>query len=127
MRELRTYVMTLAAATLGVAISLQPAGAQGLHIGAEAGLNVSDLSIESDGDEAETSTQVGLRVGGVLRYDFSPVLGFQTGASFSQKGAGDVTVDVRYDRGLTDIAEGDRLEIENRSFQATAGYVVSIP
>lgn len=65
-----------------------PAAGQGLDIGAEAGINVSDLSVDAAGsDETETST--GLRVGGVLRLDLGPMFGLQTGVYYSEKGATD--------------------------------------
>lgn len=63
-----------------------PAAGQGLDIGAEAGVNISDLSIEDEG-EFETESTTGLRVGGVLRVGLSEVFGLQSGLYYSQKGA----------------------------------------
>lgn len=214
---------------LALFFAVQPLDAQGLGIGVEAGLNVSDLSVDTDVDGTQFDAETGFRAGGVLRYDFAPVIGIQTGASYSQKGAafsndigtsqeieleyvevplllqlniptgpapvnprlfaggtlnfeiacdqmvssatvdgsgqcsaeelgdfafdtkstdigflfgggldfpagpGALTVDVRFDLGLSDIndvaedAVGDPAELKNRNFQATAGYVVSLP
>lgn len=80
-----------------------PAAGQGLGIGAEAGINVSDVSFEG---EAETESNTGLRVGGVLRLGLSSVLGLQTGAYFSEKGTTDVTepdVDIDLDLSYVEI------------------------
>lgn len=53
------------------------------------------------------------------------LLGVQTGLSVSRKGA----VDVRFDLGLADVDDvpDSPTELENRNFQATAGYVISVP
>lgn len=72
------------ASVLALVVAVPPAAGQGLGLGVEAGLNVSDLS-SSGGTNLEAET--GYRFGAVLRYDFAPVIGLQTGASFSQKGA----------------------------------------
>lgn len=86
---MRKFFSLATATILGISLSVSPAYAQGLDIGAEAGLNVSDLSVDADGESVDTSAETGFRFGGILRFDFSPVVGFQTGASFSQKGATD--------------------------------------
>lgn len=215
-------VFSLATVTvLSLFLAFQPLDAQGVGIGFEAGLNVSDLSVDSDGNGTEFDAETGFRAGGVLRYDFAPVIGIQTGASYSQKGAafendggtsqdieleylevplllqlniptgpapvnprlfaggtvnieiacnstqadeesecsvaqvagqdfepkstdvgflfgagldfpagpGALTVDLRFDLGLSDINDvaDNPNDLKNRNFQATAGYLISLP
>lgn len=209
---------------LALFFAVQPLDAQGVGLGVEAGLNVSDLSVDTEGEGTEFDAETGFRAGGVLRYDFAPVIGFQTGLSFSEKGAtsdaetatsaielqylevplllqlniptgpapvnprlfaggtvnfelacdltassagvsvesecdsddlgeaaldtkstdigflfgggldfpagpGALTVDVRFDLGLSDINDvaDSPTELKNRNFQATAGYLISLP
>lgn len=62
-----------------------PAVGQGVDIGVEAGLNVSDIDIE--GSEADTESLTGFRAGGVLRLGLGSMFGLQSGLYYSQKGA----------------------------------------
>jgi len=79
-----------------------PAAGQGLEIGAEAGLNLADLSVEDDEGNTETETRTGLRVGAVMRWSFSSLLGLQAGGYYSEKGATaveagtDLAIDLTY-------------------------------
>lgn len=82
-RSLRSLVSALVA----LVVLAPSAAGQGLDIGAEAGINVSDLTVEDDEGNTETETRTGLRVGAVLRWGFSPLLGLQTGGYYSEKGA----------------------------------------
>lgn len=59
-------------------------------VGGQAGLNISDLSIEQAGEDLETESETGLRAGAVLGWNFSEVFGLQTGAAYSEKGASTV-------------------------------------
>lgn len=61
-----------------------PAVGQGVDIGAEAGLNVSDIDIE--GSDVDTESVTGFRAGGVLRLSLGPTFGLQSGLYYSQKG-----------------------------------------
>lgn len=218
---MRTFFRLATASVLALVFALQPLDAQGVGLGVEGGLNVSDLSVEDGGALGDFDAETGVRAGAVLRYDFGPVLGFQTGASLSQKGAssdeegmsqrirldylevplllqlnipagpapvnprlfaggtvnlelacdvtdvpdsvagetdcgesedvlatrstdfgflfgggldfpagpGALTVDLRFDLGLSDINDvaGSAAELKNRNFQATAGYIVTVP
>jgi hypothetical protein len=215
LRRLSTVLAVLAAVSLFAA----PAAGQGLDIGAEAGLNISDISA----DDVDTESVTGLRFGGVLRLDLGPMFGLQSGLYYSQKGTeapvedvtaeidldyfevpllltlaiptgpspvtprlyaggqlafesscevsatsggvsfsadcddpdadladtestdfsvvfgggldfeagpGKVTVDARYDHGLTDIfvdATGDDTDEQNRNIALSAGYLISLP
>lgn len=95
---MRHTIRTMFAALIATALAAAPAAAQGWALGFEGGLNVSDLSGESvEGDEIDS--ELGLRAGGVLRYDVAPdgVFGIQTGATYSRKGAADETVDLNLD------------------------------
>lgn len=78
------FVVGLMALSLA-AVTPGAVSAQGWHVGLEGGVNVSDLDIEGEDTDSET----GFRIGGVLRYDFAPsgLIGLQTGAAYSQKGA----------------------------------------
>lgn len=85
------------------AFAATPAAAQGWHAGVEGGVNISDLDVEG----AELDTETGIRIGGVLRYDFAPdgLVGIQTGVAYSQKGASET-------EGDTDVAiELDYIEV----------------
>lgn len=95
---MRTTIRTILAALVASALTAAPAAAQGWALGFEGGLNVSDLSGESVEGEAIDS-EIGARFGGVLRYDFAPegLLGVQTGATYSRKGAADDVVDLNLD------------------------------
>lgn len=219
---MRKIFSLTAVSVLALFFAVQPLDAQGVGIGFEAGLNVSDLSVDTDGTSTEFDAETGFRAGGVLRYDFAPVIGIQTGASYSRKGAldpsegtgpeakieldyievplllqlniptgpapvnprlfaggtlnfeiscnrlengtesecslgqvagqdfepkstdlgflfgggldfpagpGAFTVDARFDLGLSDINDvaDSPTELKNRNFQATAGYVISLP
>lgn len=91
---MRKIFSLIAASVLVLCLGVQPLGAQSLGLGAdgfglgiEAGLNVSDLSVDDGQGLGDFHAETGVRAGAVLRYGFGPVLGFQTGASFSQKGA----------------------------------------
>lgn len=216
---MRKFFSLATVTCLALFFAFQPLDAQGVGIGFEAGLNVSDLSVDSDVNGTEFDAETGFRAGGVLRYDFAPVIGLQTGASFSEKGAsseddvgtsaieldylevplllqlniptgpapvnprlfaggtfnfelacdltasaegvtaegeceengldtkstdvgflfgggldfpagpGAFTVDLRFDLGLSDINDvaDSPNELKNRNFQATAGYLISLP
>lgn len=65
--------------------------AQDWYVGAEGGLNISDLDVEDE----ELDSETGVRFGAVLRYDFAPngLVGVQTGVAYSQKGASETEED----------------------------------
>lgn len=102
---MRRIFSLAAVSVLALFVALQPVRAQGVGFGVEAGLNVSDLSVDDDGESVNLDAETGYRAGAVLRWNFAPVLGFQTGASFSQKGATSDT------EALTQEIQIDYLEI----------------
>lgn len=57
------------------------------YLGAEVGVNISDLRIETSDEELESETETGFRAGAVFRWNFSELLGLQTGAAYAEKGA----------------------------------------
>lgn len=87
MHRFRVGILALFLTTVGAA----PLAAQAWYVGAEGGVNISSLDIENEDSDTET----GVRIGGVLRYDFAPdgLIGIQTGVAYSQKGASQSDVD----------------------------------
>lgn len=76
-----------------VVVGLMLAGAapvqgQGFTVGGEAGLNISDLSVDPD-QGLDVESETGFTLGAVVGYDFAPegLFGVQSGLYFSQKGA----------------------------------------
>ena len=84
---MRKLFSLMAVAALGALLAVNPVHAQGLEIGAEAGLNLSDLSVDGPDTEDVLDSATGIRFGGILRVNTGSVFGFQTGLSYSQKGA----------------------------------------
>jgi len=80
------FVLALAAAAPATL------AAQDWHLGAEGGLNISDLDVEGE----ELDSETGVRFGAVLRYAFAPegLIGIQTGVAYSQKGASETDGDL---------------------------------
>lgn len=95
---MRKFFSLLTGALFGALVLAGPASAQGLSLGAEAGVNLSNLSV--DDESVDFGSTTGIRVGGTLGYD-AGVLGFQTGAAFSQKGASFESLE---DAGLDDAS-----------------------
>lgn len=83
----------LATATLSAAVALilsaagQPAHAQGLTLGVEGGLNLSRVHVSPALTATDISNRTGVRIAGVLRYDFAGPIGLETGVAWSQNGA----------------------------------------
>lgn len=82
-----------------------PAPASRPRFGLVAGMNFATLDFDDPSTDELVETKVGLAVGGVAQFPFSPVMSFESGALLSQKGArydldglggGEASVDLTY-------------------------------
>ena len=69
-----------------VALNISPVNAQ-VKLGLQAGANFSDVSMDPEMPGVETSMKTGFLFGGVLVYDFSPILSLQVEPAYVMKGS----------------------------------------
>lgn len=83
MRRLATGLFA-AAVGLALVAAPRPVHAQGLTLGVEGGATFSDINV---GDNSlNFSNRTGYRIAGIVRYDFGPLFGIESGVSLTQKG-----------------------------------------
>ncbi len=58
-----------------------------VKLGLQAGINLADVNVDPLPTDYETSMRVGFMVGGILNFNFSPLLGLQIEPAYIQKGA----------------------------------------
>ncbi|MDP2480878.1 MAG: porin family protein [Candidatus Palauibacterales bacterium] len=86
MKRLATGILSVVL-TLALSAAGRPAHAQGLALGVEGGVNFARVHVNPDLTGSDISNRTGVRIAGVLRYDFAGPFGLQTGVAWSQKGA----------------------------------------
>lgn len=69
-----------------VALLINPVNAQ-VQIGVQAGLNITDLNMDLSPEGFKTTTRTRLIIGGLVTYNFIPLLGLQLEPAYVQKGA----------------------------------------
>ncbi len=69
-----------------VALNISPVNAQ-VQLGLQAGANFSDVSMDPEMTGVETSIRTGFIIGGMLVYDFSPLLALQVEPAYVMKGS----------------------------------------
>jgi len=69
-----------------VALHISPVNAQ-VKLGIQAGANFSDVSMDPEMTGVETGIRTGLILGGILVYDFSPLLSLQVEPAYVMKGS----------------------------------------
>jgi hypothetical protein len=74
-----------------------------VKIGVQAGINLANISMDPTPEGYDIGSRNGLILGGILNYNFSPVLGLQIAPAYIQKGA---SIDIS----TTD--DGANIEIE---------------
>jgi len=72
--------------TFLLAFFVLPINAQ-VKLGLQAGVNLADISMDPTPTGLETSLRTGLLFGGILNYNFSPLLSLQVEPAYIQKGA----------------------------------------
>lgn len=112
-RSGRALSRRAAAATTALAALLLlavPAAGQGLDLGAQAGVNISDLSqVDEAGGETESIT--GFRVGGVVRLGLGGAFGLRSGIHLTRSGARSTETDPFPGAGFNGELRLTRLEV----------------
>jgi opacity protein-like surface antigen len=86
MKRFATGILS-AALALALSAAGRPAHAQGLALGVEGGVNFARVHLSPVQTGETINNRTGVRIAGVLRYDFAGPFGLQTGVAWSQNGA----------------------------------------